>query len=579
MKLSRRQLIAGGLASLSVWWLTKFTNKLNLYKETIPGELLGASSNLGHQLRVNKFPQPKVIVKKPLVIVGAGISGLAAGYRLHKARFDDFFLLDLEKHPGGNAQSGKNAVSAYPWGAHYVPLLTEESFEVRKLFEELGVITAYSGDGLPVYNEYFLCHDPQERLFRLGRWQDGLIPTVGITSDDEVQYRRFFGFIGELKGKKGGDGKTLFAIPVDASSQDPDWLALDRISMRQWLSDQGYNSKPLLWYIEYCCRDDFGTTLPDTSAWAGLHYFASRSGQAANAASDSVITWPEGNGWLAAALANPIQDRIINNALCFSVSVNESLNKMISSMVRQAHHERNHMLTVRPEPVEGLNQRSLNDSEVMVDYFDTEAKQSVRIQAKAVILATPRFIAGRLLSSNKISINTDHFTYSPWAVANITLSRLPKGKDAPLSWDNVVYGSPFIGYVNNIHQMTQMTPTATVITYYWPLSHLPPAQAREEALKRPYSEWQDLFLEELLRVHPELDGYVERVDIWLWGHGMIWPTPGFIWGHRRPALIQRPPVFTAHSDMSGISIFEEAYTRGADVAEQALSFLNKQANG
>ena len=30
-------------------------------------------------------------------------------------------------------------------------------------------------------------------------------------------------------------------------------------------------------------------------------------------------------------------------------------------MVRQAHHERNQTLTVRPEPVEGLNQSFLND--------------------------------------------------------------------------------------------------------------------------------------------------------------------------------------------------------------------------
>jgi hypothetical protein len=44
---------------------------------------------------------------------------------------------------------------------------------------------------------------------------------------------------------------------------------------------------------------------------------------------------------------------------------------------------------------------------------------------------------------------------------------------------------------------------------------------------------------------------------------MIRPTPGFIWGNsRRLAAIHQPPVFFAHSDLSGISIFEEAYCRG-----------------
>jgi len=37
----------------------------------------------------------------------------------------------------------------------------------------------------------------------------------------------------------------------------------------------------------------------------------------------------------------------------------EALNKLIPFMVRQAHHERNQQLTVRPEPVEGFNQRIL----------------------------------------------------------------------------------------------------------------------------------------------------------------------------------------------------------------------------
>jgi hypothetical protein len=34
----------------------------------------------------------------------------------------------------------------------------------------------------------------------------------------------------------------------------------------------------------------------------------------------------------------------------------EALNKSISLMVRQAHHERNQQVTVHPEPVEGFNQ-------------------------------------------------------------------------------------------------------------------------------------------------------------------------------------------------------------------------------
>ncbi len=41
--------------------------------------------------------------------------------------------------------------------------------------------------------------------------------------------------------------------------------------------------------------------------------------------------------------------------------VKEILIKLITFMVRQSHHERNQYITVRPEPVEGLNQRFLNE--------------------------------------------------------------------------------------------------------------------------------------------------------------------------------------------------------------------------
>ena len=40
----------------------------------------------------------------------------------------------------------------------------------------------------------------------------------------------------------------------------------------------------------------------------------------------------------------------------------EILNKLIPFMVRQAHHERNQLHAVRPELVEGLNQRSLKSN-------------------------------------------------------------------------------------------------------------------------------------------------------------------------------------------------------------------------
>ncbi len=49
-------------------------------------------------------------------------------------------------------------------------------------------------------------------------------------------------------------------------------------------------------------------------------------------------------------------------------SLKETLIKLITFMVRQAHHERNQYITVRPKPVEGLNQSFLNFSKIKIRF-------------------------------------------------------------------------------------------------------------------------------------------------------------------------------------------------------------------
>lgn len=499
----------------------------------VSGKILGTSAKAGHKLWKMDFTPPKDAETIDTVIIGGGIAGLGAAYRLHKGGHTNFLLLELEEEAGGNAHSGKNSVSAYPWGAHYVPLLTEESRAVRKLFREFDIITAYDEEGLPIYNEFQLCSDPHERLLLYGRWQETLLPQTGASDEDHRQYDQFFARMEEFKSRRGADGRRLFAIPIDESSADADTRALDNITMKEWMLREGFTSEFLHWHVDYSCRDDYGTTSAETSAWAGIHYFAGRSGLAANTDPGGFVTWPEGNGYLVRRLAKPLVSKIRPNSLVYSV---------------------------RKE-----------DGGVTVDYFDMAANASRRIRAKNAVLAIPAFVAARLMPD---AISTDDFSYAPWAVANITLDRMPEGRGAELAWDNMIYNSQLLGYVVATHQSLKANPRETVITYYWPLSHTAPADARREALARSYDEWRDIFLKELLTVHPELDGHVKSLDVWIWGHAMIRPVKNFIWGEaRQKSLASSPPVFRAHSDMSGISIFEEAYTHGVRAAENVLAHL------
>ncbi len=526
--MNRRHFLLGSLCLAALGGATTFAT---MKPPPIPGNIVGANATLGHRLRQGNFPPVTKRHQTQVVIVGGGIAGLSAAWALQRAGFKDYILLELEEAVGGNAACGSNAVSAYPWGAHYVPLLTTEAKAAQALFEELGVITGWQ-NGLPVYNEYFLCADPQERLYLSGRWQEGLVPQLGTTAKDRGQYEAFFAAMEQFRRRRSADGKRAFAIPLAYCADDADLLALDTISMADYLTQQGWDSPALRWYVDYCCRDDYGAPAEAISAWAGIHYFAARDGHAANSEAQAVVTWPEGNGWLARQMRARLTGTVLTQRLAYGLDSNAN-----SATVR---------CLVAPQ------------------------ETSEDITAAAVIMAVPHFVASRLQPT--LAAPAVPHQYSPWMVANLTLDMLPQGRGHRLAWDNVIYRSPLLGYVVATHQHLNRVQKQTVLTYYWPLDHLPPTEARREALARPYAVWQSLILKELLRVHPELIGHIKQIDVWLWGHGMIRPVPNYIWNPARQNA-ETPPVFHAHSDISGLSIFEEAQYQGVRAAEAVLNHL------
>ena len=146
-------------------------------------------------------------MKIPVVIVGGGIAGLSAAWRLDKRGFRDFVLLEMHGQAGGNARWGENEITAYPWAAHYVPVPGKTTALVRELFEELGVLR----NG--VWDDRYLCFSPQERLFLHGRWQEGIEPAVGSTARDREDFSRFGDCIRQFRAT--GE----FTIPMDLGAK------------------------------------------------------------------------------------------------------------------------------------------------------------------------------------------------------------------------------------------------------------------------------------------------------------------------------------------------------------------------
>ena len=535
----------------------------------IAGGFVGANAERGHVLRQ---PLADVLSRYPLatdnprrtriVIAGGGVAGLAAARALRLRGMNDFALLELEDSAGGNSRSHRIAGMACPLGAHYLPVPGDSAPDVQNLLETLGLRQRVNGRWQ--YDERHLCHSPQERLYYQGQWQDGLLPTADIDAATLGDYRDFAAAVGRLARA------APFHMPVsNASSQAlvPIHAALDAMVFETWLNQQQLARSPQLrWYLNYCCLDDYGAGIDSVSAWAGIHYFASRHGFHApdygdsNSSNDEsgILTWPEGNGWLTQQLAAPL---LANSQLHTGRTVLRIAAGRHGVEIDALHHH----------PASGEIRRE-------------------RWLAEQCIVALPLFIAARTVENPPPALKpaTSVLRYAPWLVANVQLASALQDAQAGAapSWDNVIYGAggnpansnskapsdavslPGLGYVDARHQLLQpaQAPGKTVLTYYraFGLS----STARGALYAKPWSHWRDSVIAELAIPHPDLPAKVAQMDVVRYGHAMSSPVPG-IRSHAALRFLQQSAfnsgserLHFAHSDLSGYSVFEEAFTCG-----------------
>jgi protoporphyrinogen oxidase len=530
---SRREVLEAllGLPALAA------TGPLGCCRKPIPaGEIVGADVAVGHLLRDSGRPSAPVTSREsiPVVIVGAGIAGLSAAWRLAQSPNTPYVVLELEDCAGGTSRSSANAITAFPWGAHYVPVPMASNRALVRLLSEMGVVTGTGEDGEPLVAEEHRITEPEERVFYRGSWHEGLLPEPALTAEDRAQMSRFRDEIARWVGWRDGQRRRGFVLPIDHGSEDPEVLALDRITMAEWMDRLALRSPALRWYVDYACRDDYGCRLDTTSAWAGVFYFASRV-RRPGGASAPLLAWPEGNGRIAAHLNRSAGARV---------------------RTRQLVHD------IIP-----------HDDHVEVVVTDARSQRVASYVAQQVIVAVPRFIAARLLRPWRDHPPSElaEFETAPWLVANLSLRDRPANQGVVPAWDNVLFDSPSLGYVIATHQKGRSI-GPTVLTYYFALTDSDPKQARQKLLSATREEWIDVILADLGRAHPDLASLTERIDLYRWGHGMIRPRPGFVWGpaRRRAARTAFDRIHFAASDLSGVALLEEAQFHGVRAAEQVL---------
>ena len=406
----------------------------------------------------------------------------------------------------------------------------------------MGVVQKVSNDGTPIVAEEYLCREPEERIFVDGHWHEGLFPQTIANKDDLDQYAAFNEQIQYLANERDVQGRRFFDLPIANCSDDPRGQELDRISMLDWLGQQGWNSPILRWFVDYACRDDYGLSIDRTSAWAGILYFAARLKNKDHSMQD-VITWPAGNGQVVEYLSQQIPQ-----------------------------HIRKRFMVTRIHP---SDQSSRGATSELIG-LDLDKNSWGGYRTKRVIWAGPQFVASRVIDRfrNGNTNTPTPFRYGWWLVANVHLRDRPQDLGESLCWDNVFYESNSLGYVVSTHQ-SGIDHGPCVWTWYYPFADQPPKYSREQLLAVPWSDWVELVLTDLQRAHPKIRELVTRVDIFRWGHAMVQPYTGFVWSQtRRDSVVPDRNVHFANTDLSGVALMEEAFYHGVRAADEILEILS-----
>lgn len=496
----------------------------------LEGRIVDDEFALGHRLRDRQLDlAPRETRKAGIVIAGGGVAGLSAAWRLARAGCDDFVLLELGREVGGTARGGVMNGLRHPWGAHYLPVPRAAQRALVELLTELGLARGIGLDGRVVVPDAALVRAPEERLFAVGAWQEGLWLHDGASARDAEELARFEELVRTLAAPD-ARGARPFELPLARSSAAQ--RALDALDGATWARANGFEGERLRWYLDYATRDDFGCALEHTSAWALLHYFAARTSPASGV-SGEFLTWPEGNQFLVAHLRASAAERIHTGALVAAARGDAQGTELVA--------------------------------------VDAASGTATRWQAEHAILALPQHVNRHVLADDPAREARAQFRYGPWVVANLYLEREPTSRGFPRAWDNVLYQSASLGYVDATHQLDKEG-AERVWTWYLPLVDADERATRAALLEAPWEHWRDLCLADLRRAHADIDACVTRLDVWRWGHAMVKPVPGFLWGDAR-ARASEPVgrIHFAHTDLAGMALFEEAQWAGVRAAEEVLA--------
>jgi protoporphyrinogen/coproporphyrinogen III oxidase len=457
----------------------------------------GEDNRICHQVRDGKiFSRPAASAKHDIVIVGGGVSGLTAAYRLQHY---DFLLLEKEPHWGGNAYGMEYQGSTYGTGSAFISK-DEYSYAFAK---EIGMhmLPIDSPDGTIIHGE-----------FVPDTWGDGLdkLPYPPLVREAFKKFKKEILAIDLAKR-----GQELANVPFTNFTKSYP------VEIRQWWDAYG----PSNW----------GATSEESAAAVAIGELQE---MAAESRADTRYTWPGGIGAITKKLADfllpKFSDRMQTGATIVAV-------------------------------VPGKD-------EVQVTYmFGGELKT---VSAKAVIMATPKFITRRVLEGlpEKQSDAMHQIRYIPYPVVNLIF-------DKPVfnhGYDTWCPGNTFTDVVVAdwvIRKQAGYKPKFNILSCYTPMKEEDRGYLLTENSARKIAA---NVLRDFQKLMPGLDVDPLEVHIYRRGHPLYMSTPG-LFTQVQP-LVRQPldRVFFANTDSQGP---ESTASEGILAAQRAVKEAEARLTG
>jgi protoporphyrinogen oxidase len=437
-------------------------------------EVDGEDNRICHQVRdkgSSFFTRPPATARHDVVIVGGGVSGLAAAYRLQHR---DFLLLEKEPHWGGNAYVMEYEGSTYATGAAFITK-DEHAYPFAK---EIGLtpLPINSPDGSIIRGEFI----PDT-------WGDGL-DKLPYASSVRERFKKFKKEMLAIDLEK--RGRELFSKPFS------DFLKGYPDELKQWWDGYG----PSNW----------GAASEDTAAALGIGSLQEMAGESR---ADNRYTWPGGLG---------------------------AITKKLAGILEATHKDRMVAGATTVAVVPGKD-------EVQVTYMVGGELKTVA--AKAVIMATPKFITRRIVEGlpEKQSDAMHHIRTIPYPVVNLIFNKAVFNR----GYDTWCPGNSFTDFIVAdwvIQKQAGYKQKFNILTCYTPMKEDDRGYLLTESGARKIAE---NVLSDFQKLMPAMNVDPIEVHIYRRGHPMYMSAPRIYTEVQPVARQSMDRIFFANTDSEG----------------------------